>query len=169
MDKCFVWAPRGACLTWQGTLLYKTQQNGEIGLVPLSRFPISQHLTFCCSLLCVSAQWVGNSFMRVGTAPAFPLGPGNCVVLKFYMKRKYCQLWEERRQSLSIWVIKLCLPIVMKFFLYQTGQLCPDYISISLIPSLVFFLFFFSTASIATADVNSCSHTIILFMLLTLI
>lgn len=55
----------------------------------------------------------------------------------------------------------------MKLFLLQTGQLCPDYISVSVIQSLV--LFSFSTVSIETADVNSCSYTIILFMLLTLI
>lgn len=44
-----------------------------------------------------------------------------------------------------------------------------DYISVSVIQSLVLFLFSFRTVSSATADVNSCSYTIVLFMLLTLI
>lgn len=39
----------------------------------------------------------------------------------------------------------------------------------SVIQSLVVFLFSFNTVSIATADVNSCSYTIVPFMLLALI
>lgn len=91
------------CVGTRGCLSHLAEslavQGSEMGLVPSSRFLISLRLTLCCSLPCVSAQRVGNSFRRVDTAPAFPLGPGNCVVLKFHMRTKLMCNCEGREES----------------------------------------------------------------------
>lgn len=161
MDNCFVWAPRGACLTWQGTLLYKAQQTGETRLVPLSGVLIS--LQFFVTLYPVWVH-IGRKFLQEGWHNlSFSLRKLLYQNFTWGGKIVNCDRREESPVSLSD---KMMFAHSNEVFSFTDWEVLSW---LYFIQSLVLFLFSFSTVSIATADVNSCSYTIILFLLLTLI